>query len=101
MYLEWMPAGDVEEGDQLVCLLSDASAYLRITGWHDKTIDLTAHGLGVTVHRVFEVAGAPWWVDEHDRTSDLAGQTLIARIGPSPEDRPTYEGRRSYRGDGE
>ncbi|WP_030277157.1 hypothetical protein [Streptomyces sp. NRRL B-24484] len=58
--LEWIPAEDVKEGMRLACRLSDASAYPTVTGWTDKHL---THSPG-TVHRHFEVSGAPWWVDD-------------------------------------
>lgn len=79
--LEWVPTGDVREGDRIACLLSDAHAFLPVTGWADKTLDLTRHGLGVHVHRVFSVANAPWWAGDDMRTHDLAGQALIVKRG--------------------
>ena len=59
--LEWIPTAEVREGDKIACLLSDAQAYLRVTGWSDRTLDLTRYDLPVYVHRTFTVAYAPWW----------------------------------------
>jgi hypothetical protein len=56
--LEWVPTAEVQA---------------------DKTLDLTRHGLGVIVHRVFTVTGAPWWAGEDMRTAELAGQALIVK----------------------
>lgn len=77
---EWIPATDVREGDQLAHKLSDTPwTYTTVTGWTDEylpTSDVT--------HRTFTVTGAPWWIDEMDRTADLAGKALIKRREPGP-----------------
>jgi hypothetical protein len=84
MYLRWIPTSEVAIGDRIACLLSNASAYLTVTGWADKTIDLTRYGCGVYVHRIFTTSYAPWWVAGEDmRTFDLAREALIVGIGPS------------------
>jgi hypothetical protein len=64
-------------GDRVACLLSDARAYPRVTGWSDRTLDLSAHGLGVHVQRTFTVGAAPWWADGM-LTFALDGEVLIA-----------------------
>ena len=73
---EWIPTEEVRTGDRIACLLSDARAYPTVTGWSDKTIDLSAHGLGVHVHRTFTVRRAPWWAEDMT-TFNLDGKTLI------------------------
>ena len=88
MYLIWIPTSEVRAGDRIACLLSDARDYLTVTGWHDKKLDLAKYDLGVHVHRTFETTYAPWWVNcgnDDMRTNDLAGETLIVGIGPSPD----------------
>lgn len=78
----WIPTAEVRKGDQLAHKLSDTPwTYTEVTGWSDRylaTSDVT--------HRTFTVTDAPWWVDELDRTADLAGRALIkARPGdPGP-----------------
>ena len=82
--LEWIPTAEVREGDRLAMLLSDAQAFPEVTGWADREIDLTRHGLGVHVHRTFTVTPVEWWYGPHHadmRTSDLAGQALIVKRG--------------------
>jgi hypothetical protein len=84
-YVQWIPAADVKTGDVLPCYLSDATAYVTVTGWADKELQLSRYGLQDVTHRTFTVASAPWWVDEMDRTSDLAGETLVLGIGPAED----------------
>lgn len=83
--LEWVPTAEVRVGDRIACLLSDAHAFLPVTGWDDKTLDLTRYGserpFGIIVHRVFTVTNAPWWAGEDMRTGDLAGPALIVKRG--------------------
>jgi len=79
-YVQWIPTKDVQVGDILPCYLSNATAYVTVTGWSDKylkTSDVT--------HRTFTVTGAPWWVrsDNMMITSDLARETLVLGIGPA------------------
>jgi len=79
----WIPTADVQVGDQLAHKLSDTPwTYTRVTGWSDKTFS------DGTVHRIFAVAGAPWWVDENSRTADLAREALVATCGSLPEPPP-------------
>ena len=68
---------DVRVGDVLCAWLSDASAYVTITGWTDRTIDLTRYDLGISVQRTFTVEGAPWWLDAGQRTATLGRRTFI------------------------
>lgn len=87
--IDRIPVSDVKAGDRIACWLSDASAYPAVTGWTDKTIDLTRHGLGLFVHRHFTVNDAPWWTavpstgtDVDDLTFDLTGTLcIVARDG--------------------
>ncbi len=83
--LTWIPAADVRIGDSLACLLSDAYAYLPVTGWSDSECDLSRYGLGISTRRTFTVAGRPWWVETADLRHDLAGQALIVARDPSAE----------------
>ena len=82
----WIPTTEVQAGDRLALLLSDAEAYPEVTGWSDRVLELSRHGLADVTHRTFTVTGAPWWADRMDRTGDVTGQTLIvARDGtPGP-----------------
>lgn len=87
MFTAWVPTTSVRIGDRLACLLSDAQAFPTVTGWTDKTLDLSSHGLGVIVHRVFTVRGAPWWVDDLMVTGTIdannrVGTTLIVSRCP-------------------
>ena len=83
----WIPTTDVRAGDQLAHKLSDTPwTYTPVTGWSDRylaTSDVT--------HRTFTVTGAPWWVNELDRTSDLAGETLIRRRDTDPPGIPASQ----------
>ncbi|MFB8236121.1 hypothetical protein ACFC58_06175 [Kitasatospora purpeofusca] len=80
--LEWVPAEDVKEGMRLACLLSNASAYPVVTGWTDKE---STYSPG-TVHRYFELRGAPWWVEDSDRrcTPNTGDKVLVVRE-PGPD----------------
>ncbi len=83
----WVHTADVRIGDQLAHKLSDTPwTYTRVTGWSDKYLPTS----GIT-HRIFAVAGAPWWVSEIDRTADLAGEALVATCGSLPEPEPAPE----------
>ncbi|MEV6419077.1 hypothetical protein [Streptomyces sp. NPDC051662] len=77
--LVWVATAEVKVGDRLVCLLSDARAYPVITGWSDERLNLSRYeGLQDVIHRYFDLeSGAPWWCDDDQRRSDLAGKTLI------------------------
>ncbi|WP_331725155.1 hypothetical protein OG478_53190 (plasmid) [Streptomyces phaeochromogenes] len=68
---EWIDTKDVQVGDKIACLLSDARAYPRVTGWTDRELKLSD-----VTHRTFQVTGAPWWADDMT-TFDLSGQALI------------------------
>ncbi len=70
--LEWVRTTDVKVGDRIACLLSDASAFPVITGWSDKTLDLTRYELGVAIHRVFRAMPAPWWCDDAMTTGTVS-----------------------------
>lgn len=91
--LEWIPTADVRTGDHIACLLSDASAYLEVTGWSDRELSRVP---GKPVHRTFTVRGAPWWADDAMRTFGLGRETLIVKRGA-----PVPAVRTSKRGDGE
>jgi len=73
---EWIDTKDVQVGDRIACLLSDASAYPRVTGWTDRVLKLSKQGLEDVTHRTFQVSGAPWWAKDMT-TFDLSGQALI------------------------
>lgn len=82
--IDRIPVSDVKVGDKIACWLSDASAYPTVTGWTDKTIDLTRYDLGVTVHRHFKTSDAPWWAvvpsahtDVDDLTFDVTATLCI------------------------
>lgn len=77
--LEWIPTADVRMGDRIACLLSDAQAYYSVTGWSDRTIDLTEHNLGVSVHRTFTTLPRVWWAGNDMVTFDLAREALIVK----------------------
>lgn len=74
--LIWVPTADVRVGDQLALLLSDAQAYPEITGWSDRLLKLSRHGLPDVVHRTFTVMWAPWWAFDM-LTDGLDGESLI------------------------
>ncbi|GHH31449.1 hypothetical protein [Streptomyces rubradiris] len=74
--LEWVPTQDVQVGDRIACLLSDAHAYPRVTGWTDRVLELSRHGLKDVTHRKFQVSEAPWWAEDMT-TFNLARQALI------------------------
>ncbi|MBM4574914.1 hypothetical protein GS896_25445 [Rhodococcus hoagii] len=69
----WIDTNDVQVGDRIACLLSDAEAYPTVTGWADGTYTQTDGS-----YRDFQVSGdRPWWVKDIDLRSDLNGKTLI------------------------
>jgi len=71
---------DVRVGDQIVCMLSDATATVTVTGWTDRELDLRWPGHANPVHRTFTYTSAPWWVDKAMMTHGLAGRThIVAR----------------------
>jgi hypothetical protein len=81
MELEWIPTGDVQVGDRIACLLSDARDYLEVTGWTDKLLNLSRLGLDDVTHRTFKTKYTPWWAFDM-KTFSLSGETLIvAREG--------------------
>ncbi|WP_037898470.1 hypothetical protein [Streptomyces sp. NRRL S-920] len=84
---EWIDTKDVQVGDKIACLLSDARAYPRVTGWTDRVLKLSD-----VTHRTFQVSGAPWWAEDMT-TFDLAGQALIVS-------REVTEDQEPERGDG-
>ncbi|MET9366212.1 hypothetical protein ABZX93_35665 [Streptomyces sp. NPDC006632] len=84
---EWIDTKDVQVGDKIACLLSDARAYPRVTGWTDRVLKLSD-----VTHRTFQVSGAPWWADDMT-TFDLAAQALIVS-------REVTEDQEPERGDG-
>jgi hypothetical protein len=93
----WIPTAEVQAGDQLAHKLSDTPwTYTRVTGWSDRYLATP----GVT-HRVFTVTDAPWWIDEMDRTRDLAGRALVMTCGSLPAPGPAgVLVDRNYRGPG-
>jgi hypothetical protein len=81
-HCRWVPATQVHVGDRLVFLLSDGGAAATITGWQDRRLDLTRHGLPIAYQRTYTVTGAPWWArDEAMRRFDVNGSVLIATEG--------------------
>ncbi|MEU2462110.1 hypothetical protein ABZ604_31575 [Streptomyces sp. NPDC012473] len=76
---EWIRTAHVRVGDRISCLLSDASADLEVTGWFDKVIDLTRHGLGTSTYRHFTVTAEPWWARDMKsfRLDGPMGQALV------------------------
>jgi hypothetical protein len=77
--IEEVPTLAVRLGDHVACWLSDASAYLPVTGWSDRLLKLSRFGLADVVHRTFTVRGAPWWAgtDMGMLTYDVAGTVFI------------------------
>lgn len=71
-----IPVTEIRIGDRLCLWLSDASAYVVVTGWSDRTLDLSAHGLDNVVHRTFTVEHAPWWARDM-LSADLSRSTFI------------------------
>lgn len=74
--LEWVDVVEVRVGDRIACLLSDAEAYLVVTGWSDREL-LVGTSLACT-HRTFTVKSAPWWARDM-LTADHASQELIVK----------------------
>ncbi|MCX5207476.1 hypothetical protein OG897_39500 [Streptomyces sp. NBC_00237] len=72
----WIDTKDVQVGDKIACLLSDARAYPRVTGWTDRVLELSKQGLKDFTQRTFQVSGAPWWAEDMT-TFDLSGQAPI------------------------
>jgi len=81
MYLKWVPTAEVQRGDRIACLLSDARSFPEVTGWSDRTL-----GDGY-VQRIFTIGYAPWWVtcDDSMMRFALNGLALIVAIGPCRE----------------
>jgi hypothetical protein len=80
----WVPVVQVHKGDRVVVLLADAGAAVEITGWTDRRLDLTRHGLPIAYQRTYTVKGAPWFVTERDLRHDVNGLVLIIPAN-SPE----------------
>ncbi|MGW3426307.1 hypothetical protein [Streptomyces phaeochromogenes] len=92
---EWIDTKDVQVGDKIACLLSDARAYPSVTGWTDRVLELSKQGLKDVTHRTFQVSGAPWWAEDMT-TFDLSGQALIVSR-EAKEDQEPERGRRTHR----
>ncbi|MGW1627650.1 hypothetical protein [Streptomyces sp. NPDC002172] len=86
---EWIDTKDVQVGDKIACLLSDASAYPRVTGWTDRVLELSKQGLKDVTHRKFKVSGAPWWAEDMT-TFDLSGQALIVSREAKEDQEPEH-----------
>jgi hypothetical protein len=90
---EWIPAADVQVGDQLAHKLSNTPwTYTPVTGWSDKVLHLGG-SLGNVTQRRFTVSGAPWWVtsDAASLWHSLDGQALVLNLGKYPEPEPMPE----------
>lgn len=76
-------AYDVEIGDRVVCMLSDAVAAVEVTSITYRDLDLTRHGLGHVVHVVFGYSCAPWWVDQQMMSGEISTPVPVRTEDPS------------------
>lgn len=77
-------AYDIQVGDRVVCMLSDAVAAVEVTGIRYEEVDLRRHGvtfdpLSARVVCEYRRTAAPWWVDRNDMTFDVTNERIAIR----------------------
>ncbi|OLT09684.1 hypothetical protein BJF78_30125 [Pseudonocardia sp. CNS-139] len=62
--IRYVPVREVQPGDEIACWLSDATAYVAVTGSTERVLELERHGLPNVTHIKFTSGARPWWVDD-------------------------------------
>jgi hypothetical protein len=86
-YMELPAAWEVNVGDRVVCMLSDAVAAVEVSSITYREQGLTAYGLDRTVVVVFGYTAAPWWVDQLMMSGEITEPVCVAVPGPSSRPR--------------
>jgi hypothetical protein len=90
--MELPTAWEVNVGDRVVCMLSDAVAAVEVSSITYREQDLTAYGLDRTVVVVFGYTAAPWWVDQLMMSGEITEPVCVAVPRPKV---PTTNGGRA------
>lgn len=89
--VELETAWEVNVGDKIVCMLSDAVAAVKVASIAYRDLDLTSHGMGHVVHVVFGYQFAPSWVDQRQMTADITRPIYLAVETTGTPDEPHRE----------